>query len=158
MFFTVILTTSKADADILHSYELNTNAYLKKPVTLEAFEKDLKRNLYKIWNRMSSGSYFPPPVAAVEIPKPHGDGVRVLGVPTVADRIAQTVVAGRLEGKVEPIFHPDSYGYRPGRSALGGRPAPGRAGCVPHPVHAVRVRRSARRRGARSDRPGPDGP
>jgi RNA-directed DNA polymerase len=57
-------------------------------VTLEAFEKDLKRNLYKIWNRMSSGSYFPPPVAAVEIPKPHGDGVRVLGVPTVADRIA----------------------------------------------------------------------
>jgi RNA-directed DNA polymerase len=53
-------------------------------VTLEAFEKDLKRNLYKLWNRMSSGSYFPPPVAAVEIPKPHGDGVRVLGVPTVA--------------------------------------------------------------------------
>ena len=87
-------------------------------VTLEAFEKDLKRNLYKIWNRMSSGSYLPPPVAAVEIPKPHGDGVRVLGVPTVADRIAQTVVARRLEGKVEPIFHPDSYGYRPGRSAL----------------------------------------
>jgi Reverse transcriptase (RNA-dependent DNA polymerase) len=87
-------------------------------VTLEAFEKDLKRNLYKIWNRMSSGSYFPPPVAAVEIPKPHGDGVRVLGVPTVADRVAQTVVARRLEGKVEPIFHPDSYGYRPGRSAL----------------------------------------
>jgi RNA-directed DNA polymerase len=67
---------------------------------------------------MSSGSYFPPPVVAVEIPKPHGDGVRVLGVPTVADRIAQTVVARRLEGKVEPIFHPDSYGYRPGRSAL----------------------------------------
>jgi hypothetical protein len=87
-------------------------------VTLEVFEKDLKGNLYKIWNRMSSGSYVPPPVAAVEIPKPHGDGVRVLGVPTVADRIAQTVVAGRLEGKVEPIFHPDSYGYRPGRSAL----------------------------------------
>jgi RNA-directed DNA polymerase len=87
-------------------------------VTLEAFGKDLQRNLYKLWNRMSSGSYFPPPVAAVEIPKPHGDGVRVLGVPTVADRIAQTVVARRLEGKVEPIFHPDSYGYRPGRSAL----------------------------------------
>src|SRR5215208_8107919 len=86
-------------------------------VTLEVFEKDLKRNLYKIWNRMSSGSYFPPPVVAVEIPKPHGDGVRVLGVPTVADRIAQTVVARRLEGKVEPIFHSDSYGYRRGRSA-----------------------------------------
>ncbi|HXP13718.1 MAG TPA: group II intron reverse transcriptase/maturase [Actinomycetes bacterium] len=87
-------------------------------VTLEVFEKDLQRNLYKIWNRMSSGSYVPPPVVAVEIPKLHGDGTRVLGVPTVADRIAQTVVARRLEGKVEPIFHPDSYGYRPGRSAL----------------------------------------
>ena len=67
---------------------------------------------------MSSGSYFPPPVLAVEIPKPHGDGVRVLGVPTVADRVAQTVVAARLEREVEPIFHSDSYGYRPGRSAL----------------------------------------
>ena len=65
-----------------------------------------------------SGSYFPPPVRAVEIPKPHGGGTRILGVPTVGDRIAQTVVAGRLEQKVEPIFHPDSYGYRPGRSAL----------------------------------------
>ena len=82
------------------------------------FEQDLRGNLYKIWNRMSSGSYFPPPVKAVEIPKSHGDGVRILGVPTVADRTAQTVVARRLEQKVEPIFHPDSYGYRPGRSAL----------------------------------------
>ena len=87
-------------------------------VDLAAFESDLKNNLYKIWNRMSSGSYFPPPVRAVEIPKPHGGGTRILGVPTVSDRIAQTVVAGRLEEKVEPIFHPDSYGYRPGRSAL----------------------------------------
>ena len=82
------------------------------------FEKELKNNLYKIWNRMSSGSYFPPPVLAVEIPKPHGGGTRILGVPTVADRIAQTVAARRLEEKVEPIFHPDSYGYRPARSAL----------------------------------------
>ena len=82
------------------------------------FEKDLKNNLYKIWNRMSSGSYFPPPVRAVEIPKPHGGGTRILGVPTVADRIAQTVVARRLEARAEPAFHPDSYGYRPGRSAL----------------------------------------
>ena len=81
------------------------------------FEKDLKNNLYKIWNRMSSGCYFPPPVLAVEIPKSHG-GTRILGVPTVADRVAQTVVARRLEARVEPIFHPDSYGYRPGRSAL----------------------------------------
>lgn len=87
-------------------------------VDLAMFESDLKSNLYKIWNRMSSGSYFPPPVKAVEIPKPQGGGTRVLGVPTVADRIAQTVVAARLEEKVEPIFHPDSYGYRPGRSAL----------------------------------------
>jgi RNA-directed DNA polymerase len=86
--------------------------------SIEEFEADLKNNLYKIWNRMSSGSYFPPPVRAVEIPKPHGGGVRMLGVPTVADRIAQTVVARRLEMRVEPIFHPDSYGYRPGRSQL----------------------------------------
>jgi len=81
------------------------------------FERDLKGNLYKLWNRLSSGSYFPPPVRAVEIPKRDG-GSRVLGVPTVADRIAQTVVRLYLEPGVEPIFHPDSYGYRPGRSAL----------------------------------------
>jgi RNA-directed DNA polymerase len=87
-------------------------------VTIEEFEADLKNNLYRIWNRMSSGSYFPPAVKAVEIPKPHGGGVRILGVPTIGDRIAQTVVARRLEAKVEPIFHPDSYGYRPQRSAL----------------------------------------
>src|ERR1700751_3430447 len=86
--------------------------------TLGDFESDLKNNLYKIWNRMSSGSYFPPPVKAVEPPKPQGDGTRVLGVPCVADRIAQTVVAARLEKAVEPVFPPDSYGYRPGGSAL----------------------------------------
>jgi RNA-directed DNA polymerase len=84
--------------------------------SIEDFEADLSNNLYKIWNRMSSGSYFPPPVRAVEIPKPHGGGTRMLGVPTVGDRVAQTVVARRLGGKVEAIFHPDSYGYRPGRS------------------------------------------
>jgi RNA-directed DNA polymerase len=84
---------------------------------LEEFEADLADNLYKIWNRMSSGSYFPPPVKAVEIPKPHGDGVRVLGVPTIADRVAQTVVAMHLGRRAERRFHPDSYGYRPGRSA-----------------------------------------
>jgi RNA-directed DNA polymerase len=85
--------------------------------TLGEFEADLKNNCYKIWNRMSSGSYFPPPVKAVEIPKPHGGGTRVLGVPTVADRVAQTVVAMYLEPEVERRFHPDSYGYRPGRKA-----------------------------------------
>jgi group II intron reverse transcriptase/maturase len=87
-------------------------------VSIGEFEKDLRNNLYKIWNRMSSGTYFPPPVKAVEIPKAHGGGTRVLGVPSVADRVAQTVVAGVLEARVEPIFHPDSYGYRPKRSAL----------------------------------------
>jgi RNA-directed DNA polymerase len=80
------------------------------------FEADLKGNLYKLWNRLSSGSYFPPPVRAVEIPK-HDGSSRVLGVPTVADRIAQTVVRGYLEPSVEPVFHEDSYGYRAGRSA-----------------------------------------
>lgn len=85
--------------------------------SLEAFEKDLKGNLYKIWNRMSSGSYFPPPVRLVEIPKANG-GTRGLGIPTIADRIAQTVVTMVLEPLVEPQFHPDSYGYRPKRSAL----------------------------------------
>jgi len=77
---------------------------------LDEFETDLRDNLYRIWNRMSSGSYFPPPVRAVEIPKPHGGGVRVLGVPTISDRIAQTVVAMQLEPVVEPRFHPDSAG------------------------------------------------
>jgi group II intron reverse transcriptase/maturase len=81
------------------------------------FEEDLKNNLFKIWNRMSSGTYFPPPVKAVEIPKPHGGGTRILGVPTVADGVAQTVVAMRLESRTESIFHPDSYGYRPRKSA-----------------------------------------
>lgn len=82
------------------------------------FEKDLKNNLYRVWNRMSSGSYFPPPVRAVEIPKAHGGGGRLLGVPTVADRVAQTVVAMTLEPRLEEIFHDGSYGYRRGRSAL----------------------------------------
>jgi RNA-directed DNA polymerase len=81
------------------------------------FDEDLRNNLYRIWNRMASGTYFPPPVKAVEIPKPHGGGTRILGVPTVADRIAQTVVALRLQPRTESIFHPDSYGYRPGKSA-----------------------------------------
>ena len=87
-------------------------------VSLSEFEADLKNNLYKIWNRMSSGSYFPPPVRAVEIPKAHGGGTRVLGVPTIADRVAQTVVAGYLGERAEPRFHPDSYGYRPAKKAL----------------------------------------
>jgi group II intron reverse transcriptase/maturase len=86
--------------------------------SIEEFEADLKNNLYRIWNRMSSGTYFPPPVRAVEIPKPHGGGARVLGIPTVADRIAQTVVALHLLPRTESMFHRDSYGYRPERSPL----------------------------------------
>ena len=88
---------------------------------LEQFEADLRNNLYKIWNRMSSGSYLPPPVKAVEIPKPHGGGVRMLGVPTIADRVAQTVVAIYLEQRADHRFHPDSSGAEddiPGQPAL----------------------------------------
>ncbi|MBV8521642.1 MAG: group II intron reverse transcriptase/maturase [Acetobacteraceae bacterium] len=85
--------------------------------TLEEFEKDLGGNLYKIWNRMSSGSYFPPPVRAVTIPKKSG-GERILGVPTVGDRVAQMVVKQLIEPELDPNFLPDSYGYRPGKSAL----------------------------------------
>ena len=86
-------------------------------VSIAEFGAELRDNLYKLWNRMSSGSYFPGPVRAVEIPKDHGAGVRVLGVPNTADRVAQTAAAKLLEERLEPIFHPDSYGYRPGRSA-----------------------------------------
>src|SRR5437667_10226750 len=85
--------------------------------SIEDLEKKLKKNLYKIWNRMSSGSYFPPPVRTVKIPKTNA-GERKLGIPTVADRIAQQVVKARLEPEVEPLFHADSYGYRAGKSAL----------------------------------------
>ena len=84
--------------------------------TIAMFDQNLSRNLYKLWNRMSSGSYFPPPVKQVEIPKAKG-GTRKLGIPTVSDRIAQTVVKRAIEPILDPIFHPDSYGYRPGRSA-----------------------------------------
>jgi RNA-directed DNA polymerase len=85
--------------------------------TIEQFEADLSENLYKIWNRMSSGTYFPPPVRAVSIPKKSG-GERILGVPTVADRVAQTVVKQVIEPILDPIFLADSYGYRPNKSAL----------------------------------------
>ena len=81
------------------------------------FEISLKGNLYKIWNRMSSGSYFPPPVRVVEIAKKDG-GQRKLGVPTVSDRIAQMVAKLYLEPQVDKYFHPDSYGYRLGKSAI----------------------------------------
>ncbi len=99
------------------SVKANKGAAGADGVTIEAFEKDLGDNLYKIWNRMSSGTYFPPPVRAVEIPKSSG-GTRVLGVPTVGDRVAQTAAAMALEPRAEAIFHDDSYGYRRKRGAL----------------------------------------
>ena len=85
-------------------------------VSISRFEADLKGNLYKLWNRMASGSYFPGPVRAVEIPKK--GGTRVLGIPNVVDRVAQTVAVMALEPEVEKVFHDDSYGYRPGRSPV----------------------------------------
>lgn len=85
-------------------------------VSLEEFEKNLEDNLYKVWNRMSSGSYMPPPVKAVDIPKGKGK-TRRLGVPTVSDRVAQAVAKLTLEPQLDPLFHEDSYGYRPGKSA-----------------------------------------
>ena len=86
-------------------------------VTIEQFEASLEDELYKLWNRMSSGTYFPKPIKAVPIPKADG-GTRVLGVPTIADRVAQTVVANRAQAGAEQVFLPDSYGFRPGRAAL----------------------------------------
>lgn len=85
--------------------------------SLAEFDKDRENNLYKLWNRLASGSYFPPPVKRVEIPK-SGGGKRPLGIPTVADRIAQAVVKAELEPELEKHFHDDSYGYRPNKSAL----------------------------------------
>lgn len=86
-------------------------------IDFENFEENLKDNLYKLWNRMSSGSYFPSPVMAVDIPKKNG-GIRTLGIPTISDRIAQMIVRMYLEPRVEPVFHEDSYGYRPNKSAI----------------------------------------
>ncbi len=86
-------------------------------VSTTEFDSEMRDNLYKLWNRMSSGCYMPGAVRAVEIPKDHGTGVRTLGVPNTVDRVAQTAAAMLLEEKLEPIFHPDSYGYRRGRSA-----------------------------------------
>ncbi|MEL7313683.1 MAG: reverse transcriptase domain-containing protein [Cyanobacteria bacterium J06559_3] len=85
--------------------------------SIQAFEEALKNNLYKLWNRMASGSYFPSPVRRVDIPKSNG-GKRPLGIATVADRIAQTVVKMALEPEMDPYFHQDSYGYRPGKSGI----------------------------------------
>ena len=100
--------------------------------SVEQFEQDLRNNLYRLWNRMSSGSYFPPPVKAVEIPKASG-GVRILGVPTVADRIAQTVVAMFLERLVEPSVPPRFLWVPPGAVGVG------RGGGMPGKMLAERL-------------------
>jgi hypothetical protein len=86
-------------------------------VGIGLFAEHWQDNLYRLWNRMSSGSCFPGPVRGVEIPEDHGEGVRLLRVPNTADRVAQTAAAMLLEKELEPVFHRDSYGYRPGRSA-----------------------------------------
>src|SRR6056297_403383 len=103
--------------DAFKRVKANKGTYGVDGESIEVFEKDLKNNLYKLWNRMSSGSYFPKPVKAVEIPKKNG-GIRILGIPTVEDRIAQMVVKFYFEPKVEEIFYEDSYGYRPNKSAI----------------------------------------
>lgn len=95
----------------------NKGAHGVDEQSIESFEKNLKDNLYKLWNRLSSGSYFPKPVRGVEIPKKNG-GTRLLGVPTVEDRVAQMVAKLYFEPQVEPIFYDDSYGYRPNKSAI----------------------------------------
>jgi len=105
---------------VVEAYKLvkaNAGAAGVDQQSIADFDNNLKDNLYKIWNRMSSGTYFPPPVKAVPIPKKQG-GTRILGVPTVSDRIAQMVVKLVFEPIVEPHFYPDSYGYRPNKSAL----------------------------------------
>ena len=101
--------------------------------TLGDFESDLKNNLYKIWNRMSSGSYFPPPVKAVEIPKPHGSGTRILGVPSCRGQDRANRGRGPAGEGGRTVFHPDSYGYRPGQVG------PGRGGGMPESVLEVRL-------------------
>lgn len=105
---------------VLQAYKLvkaNKGAGGIDKVSMEMFDRDWKNNLYKIWNRMASGTYFPPPIKAVSIPKKSG-GTRILGIPTIADRIAQMVVKQSIEPNVEPYFYQDSYGYRPNKSAL----------------------------------------
>ncbi len=105
--------------DVVRAWQLvkaNKGAHGVDGETIEQFESNLKGNLYKLWNRLSSGSYFPPAVKTVVIPKKSG-GERKLGIPTVSDRVAQMVVKLHFEPLVEPCFHQDSYGYRPNKSA-----------------------------------------
>jgi len=127
-------------------------------VSIEQFGEDLKGNLYRLWNRMSSGSYFPGPVRAVEIPKK--GGIRVLGIPNVVDRVAQTAAAMALEPSVEPVFHEDSYAYRPGRApvdAVGERRSRAAARKARSPGSGSTVSPSDGYRNPASFTPGPTG-
>lgn len=111
--------------------------------SIDEFEKDLRNNLYKVWNRMSSGSYFPSPVCAVEIPKPHGGGMRMLAIPRVADRVAQTVVARHLMRRVDPIS--GSTTRKSGNtsaSSAGPRAGPSSLSTSPESVRRRAVRRT----------------
>lgn len=109
--------TKRAVITAYESVKANKGTYGIDEQTIEDFEKKRNNNIYKNWNRMSSGSYFPKPVKAVAIPKKSG-GTRILGIPTVEDRIAQTVVKLYFEPSVEAIFYENSYGYRPNKSAI----------------------------------------
>lgn len=108
--------SKKAVIAAYQKVKANKGTYGVDEQSIEDFERKLNNNLYKIWNRMSSGTYFPQPVKAVAIPKKNG-GTRILGIPTVEDRIAQMVAKLYFEPNVEPIFYEDSYGYRPNKSA-----------------------------------------
>lgn len=109
--------SKKAFVKAFELVKANKGAYGIDEQTIEMFEENYKNNMYKLWNRMSSGTYFPKPVKAVDIPKKNG-GTRTLGIPTVEDRIAQMVAKIYFEPNVESIFYEDSYGYRPNKSAI----------------------------------------
>ena len=109
--------SKKAVIAAFQAVKENAGSYGADEQTIKEFEEHLNNNLYKLWNRMASGSYFPKPVRAVAIPKKNG-GIRILGIPTVEDRIAQMVAKMYFEPLVEPMFYNDSYGYRPNKSAI----------------------------------------
>lgn len=109
--------SQKEDLNAYKAVKSNKGAGGEDGIELEEFDKDWKNRLYVLWNRMSSGSYYPKPVRGVEIPKKNGKK-RLLGIPAIEDRVAQMVLRNRLEPLLEPVFLDDSYGYRPGKSAL----------------------------------------
>ena len=109
--------SKQTELEAFNKVKANKGSYGIDDQTIEEYEQDLKNNLYKLWNRMSSGTYFPKPVKEIAIPK-KSRGQRILGIPTVEDRVAQMVAKMYLEPNVEPIFYDNSYGYRPNKSAI----------------------------------------